>query len=309
MERKGIMKTIRFLAFATCLLPLAAVAGSRDSRHYSVPADTVDAGGRRTTTAAYTIDASIGGIGGLSTVGSPSETARHGYPGQLFAPTGLAVSANPTNINENSTRQLAAQVSYDDGTVSPLAAAVDWSVISGPLRGVSPSGLVTATNVFQDTPATVGGTSGEFSGVLGLLVLNTGIDDFAFYAGDGIDDAWQVQYFGENNVLAFPGADPDGDGQTNYYEYVATSIPTNAASKFRMSIANVPGRPEHKAIRVSPFSFERTYIMQARPVADSGLFVPLDGDVSLSGDEVTFTDTNALGTAKFYRVLFGIGGP
>ena len=89
-------------------------------------------------------------------------------------------------------------------------------MMSGPLSGVNASGLVTATNVYQDTPATVSGSSGGYNTTLGLLVLNTGIDDFALYAADGINDAWQVQYFGENNANAFPGIDADGDGQTNY---------------------------------------------------------------------------------------------
>src|SRR5687767_13747212 len=191
------MKTNQLFALTALLVPLLARAASPSSANYSMLTDTVDGGGRRVTSAAYSHDGSVGGIGGLSSVGSPSETVKHGYPGQLFGPAGLAISANPTNVNENSTRQLAAQVSYDDGTVSPSASSVGWSVVNGPLSGVSPSGLATSTNVYQNTPATVRGSSDGFSGELGLLVLNTGIDDYAFYAGDGINDAWQVQYFGE----------------------------------------------------------------------------------------------------------------
>ena len=67
--------------------------------------------------------------------------------------------------------------------------------------------------------ATVQGAFAGFTGTLGLFIFNTGIDDFAFYAGDGLDDAWQVQYFGINNPNGLSGADPDGDGQTNYFEY------------------------------------------------------------------------------------------
>ena len=296
------MNTTRWIALSALLLALAAGAASHSSANYSIPTDTVDGGGRRATSAAYSNDGSIGGVGGLSTVGSPSETAKHGYPAQLFDVNSIVISANPTNINENSTRQLAAQLGYDDGSVSPLAAAVAWSVVSGPLSGVNASGLVTATNVYQDTPAVVGGSAGGYNNTVGLLVLNTGIDDFALYAADGINDAWQVQYFGENNVNAFPGIDADGDGQTNYFEYVATTIPTDADSKFRFSINTVPGRPTFRDLRFSPVSVLRDYTVESRPVVGAGIFDPLTGLISDAGIERTVTDTNAVGAEKFYRV-------
>jgi hypothetical protein len=297
------MKTANILLFTACLFPLAAAAGSRTSANYSIPTDTADNGGRRATTAAYSNDGSVGGIGGLSSVVSPSESAKHGYIGQLIDVTNIVVSANPTNVNENSTRQLAARLAYNDGTVSPLAAAsVGWSVVNGPLSGVNASGLATATNVYQDTLATVRGASGGRSNTLGLLVLNTGIDDFAFYAGDGIDDAWQVQYFGQNNANAQPGQDPDADGQTNRFEYVAGTIPTDAASKFRLNISNVVGQANQRALQFSPRFPTRTYTPVARAFVDSGTFLNVTGIVSDAGTVRTVTDTNANGATKIYRV-------
>jgi hypothetical protein len=296
------MNKILWLA-SVVLLPIVTIAGSRTSATYSIPTDVTDGGGRRVTTAAYSNDGSIGGIGGLSSVGSPSETAKHGYPAQLIDVTNIVLSANPTNINENSTRQIAARFTYDDGTVSPLAApSVAWSVVNGPLNGVNASGVATATNVYQDTLATVRGASGSRSNTLGLLVINTGIDDFASYASDGIDDAWQVQYFGLNNASAGPGQDPDGDGQTNKFEYVAGTIPTDVTSKFRLSISNVVGQTNQRAIQFSPRFASRTYTPQFRPLVHSGTFLTLTGIVSDAATVRTVTDTNAGGAAKFYRV-------
>jgi len=63
-------------------------------------------------------------------------------------------------------------------------------------------------------------------------VINVGNDDFGSYAGDGLDDAWQVSYFGSDNPNAAPGADPDGDFMSNRGEYIAGTIPTNATSHF-----------------------------------------------------------------------------
>jgi len=295
------MKTFYSFGCALVLAPLAAMAGSRSSASYSVPADVADSGGRRTATAAYSNDGSIGGIGGLSTVGAPARIAKHGYPGQLLDVTNIVISANPASINENSTRQLAARLAYDDATVLPLpAASVAWGVVSGPLSGVNAAGVASSTNVYVDTLATVYGASAGRSNTLGLLVINTGIDDFASYAGDGIDDAWQVQYFGLNNPNAGPGFDPDGDGQTNYFEYVATTIPTNASSKFRLNIDPAPD--PWKNLRFSPVAEKRLYTVESRLLVNSGIFGAILGNTNDSAGERTFTDTNALSGTKFYRV-------
>ena len=45
--------------------------------------------------------------------------------------------------------------------------------------------------------------------------------------GNGLPDAWEMQYFGHLGVD--PNADPDGDGISNYWEYVAGTNPTVAA--------------------------------------------------------------------------------
>jgi hypothetical protein len=297
------MKKIFSFACAFGLLPLAGLAGSRTSANYSIPADTADGGGRRATSAAYVNDGSIGGIAGSSTVAVPALAARQGYPAQLIDVTNIVISANPATINENSTRQLVARLAYDDGTVSPLAGGgVAWSVVNGPLSGINASGLATATNVYQDTPATVRGSSGGRSNTLGLIVINTGIDDFASYAADGINDAWQVLHFGLNNPNAGPGFDPDADGQTNFFEYVATTIPTDGNSRFRVGISNVVGQPIQKAVIFSPRDAARVYTVEGRPQVAGGTFLTITGIVNDAASIRTVTDTNAVTSDKFYRV-------
>ena len=45
--------------------------------------------------------------------------------------------------------------------------------------------------------------------------------------------AWQSLYFGSpGNPAADPNADPDGDGQNNFAEFLAGTDPTNSASFF-----------------------------------------------------------------------------
>ena len=302
---------IRHSSFAVSALLLAlstvgnASAATRSSTSYSVPADAQDAGGRRTTSANYSNSGSVGGVAGLGTVAAPVETAKHGYIGQLYDVKTFQLSASPTNVNEGATRQLAASATLDDNTkLNPAATTVAWSVLSGPIHSISAGGLALAPKVYQDTLASVRGGYGGQLATLALNVLNTGNDDFGLYAGDGLDDTWQVQYFGLNNSNAAPLADPDGDGQNNRFEFTAGTNPTNAQSHFSLRIEAVPGRPFYKYIIFSPVLPPRDYAVIASPDLTPGSFQKLGNfDVSDAGVERTVTDLDATATNKFYQVF------
>jgi hypothetical protein len=296
------------LSIAAVCLTSNAFAASRSSASYSVPADTADAGGRRATSAAYTHDGSIGGIAGVGTVAAPVEVAKHGYLGQIYNASSLALSANPTNVNEGATRQLAARALLDDGTTLNLApAAVAWSPASGPILSISAGGLLTAANVYEDTSATAQGTWRGLSATLGLRVINSENDNFGTYASDGIDDAWQVQYFGVGNPNAGPGGDPDGDEQSTGYEYYAGSNPTDGSSFFRFRIEQIPGQPTRKNLVFSPRVPDRIYAIHYKLDFNSSDWEKLNGfSVSDAGPQRTVTDMHATETNKFYRVEISI---
>ena len=112
------------------------------------------------------------------------------------------------------------------------AASITWSIVSGPLTGINSNGLATAATVYQNTSATAQGVYAGDTGALNLTVLDTIPDNFGSYAGDGIGDDWQFQYFGLSNPNAAPLLDPDHDGHNNLFEFTAGIIPTDAASKF-----------------------------------------------------------------------------
>lgn len=296
------------LLLAAVCLTSSAFAASRSSANYLVPADTADAGGRRATSAAYTHDGSIGGIAGVGTVAAPAEVAKHGYLGQIYNASSLALSANPTNVNEGATRQLAARALLDDGTTLNLApATVAWSPASGPILSISAGGLLTAATVYENTPATAQGAWRGLSVTLGLRVINSENDNFGTYAGDRIDDAWQVQYFGVGNPNAGPGGDPDGDAQSTGYEYFAGSNPTDGNSFFRFRIEQVPGQPTRKNLVFSPRVPNRIYAIHYKLDFNSPDWEKLDGfSVSDAGPQRTVTDLNATETNKFYRVEISI---
>ena len=297
-------RIVILFALMAALFSLTADGATRTSANYSLTTETMDSGGNRTSSANYSNDGSLGEIGGISTAAAPAETVKHSYIGQLYDVIGVALSANPTTVNEGTTRQLQAAALLDDATVLPLAPAlVSWSVSSGPINSIDAGGLATAGIVYQNTPALVRGDYlGQF-GTLALNVLNVGLDDFGSYAGDGIDDAWQVQYFGLDNPAAGPARDPDGDGQNNVFEYTAGTDPTSALSRFNLAIARVPGEPDQENIIFSPRFPSRTYTVQFRDSLSGGLFAPLGGTTTNDvGPERTVTDLNATGLAKFYRV-------
>jgi hypothetical protein len=290
------------------LLPLTAsiaLAGPRTSANYSLQSDTVDLGGRRATSASYTHNASVGGIAGISTNAAPAEIAQHGYLAQLYVVTGLAVNAAAPSINESATLQLAAWRVLDDATfLATDATAVTWSIASGPLASMSAGGLATAGLVFGNTPATVSGTFGGFTGALNLTVLDTIPDNFGAYAGDGIGDDWQVQFFGENNPLAAPALDPDGDGQSNAFEFTAGLIPTDPASLFQLRIERMPGQPAQKIVTFHPSLPDRSYALEFRASLTAGGWQPLTGvNFTDTGDTRTVTDPNAGAASRFYRVM------
>lgn len=296
------MKTTLALILA---LAVAAHAGPRTSANYAVAADTTDAGGRRATSTAYTNDGSFSAVTGLSTAAAPAQTAKHGYAGQLTDATAVQLAATPTTVNEGATRQLSATLLNDDLTTTTLLATeVSWGVQSGPLSSVSTSGLATAGIVYENTNATATALFSNLSGTLNLTVLNVNNDDIPGYHGDGLDDAWQVQYFGLGNPNAGPGVITDGTGLTNLFKFIAGLIPNNSASSFTFHPQPVPAVSGQLDLVVTPRFTDRTYTVKSTPTLGPGaVWTPLTSfTITDNGLTRTITDLDATGARKFYRV-------
>lgn len=293
------------VALPALLLAFAATvqAGPRTSSSYTVRAEAADAGGQRVSSAAYTNDGSVGGIVGISTVAAPAETAKAGYIGQLYEVAGLQITAASTTVDEGGTRQLGAAQLLDDNTTIALAAgSITWSVQSGPLA-TDANGLASAGNVYQDTAAVAQGDYAGQSGTLDLTVLDSLPDNYGSYAGDTLDDAWQVQYFGVGNPDAAPGIDADGDGQDNAFEFTAGLVPTDRASFFDQRIEAVPGQPGQTRVIFSPRLNNRSYTVQTSTTLLVPSWITLTGTTETDdGDERTVTDPGASGERKFYKV-------
>lgn len=305
VNRGYLMK--KFAAFLfLVLLAGVAQAEQRNSTNYTVIADVADDGGVRATSAAYTNDGSAGAVTGLSAAATPQEVMRDGYAGQLYDIIVLVLNSasSGSSVNETATLQLAAFEQLDDASFLAVdPSAVTWSVVGGPVTGISTVGLATTGTVYQDTDATVQGVFVGLTAQLSLTVLDTIPDNFGLYADDGIDDAWQVRYFGADNPQAASGVDADGTGQTNFFKFIAGLDPIDPSSRFDLRITPVPGQPGQISLTFGPVVSGRTYTVTAKSDLGAATWGSINASApSDNGTERTIIDLSITGTAKFYRV-------
>jgi len=115
---------------------------------------------------------------------------------------------------------------------------------------------------------------------------------------NGLPDWWEQQYFGQTGVA--PDADPDGDGVSNYGEFLAGTDPRNAASCLRATAAAA----ETGGFRVTwssvPGKVYRLWYTDNLTVSWS----VLQSNVAASaGATTSWLDITAAGlTQRFYRV-------
>lgn len=289
---------------------LSAVAAPRTSAHYEMDAETLDSGGARAASVRYGNIGSFGGGAGIQSNVTQSAVVKNGYLGQITDSTGLQIYPGQTlnlggpTVNEGASIQLSALEMMDDGTRNKLPVnAVSWTIDYGPITSIGTGGLVNAGLVYEDSLATIACAYFDQSTTLDMTVKNINLDNFGSYSGDGLDDAWQVQYFGLNSPNATPSADPDGDGQPNAVEFAAGVVPNDPTSLFQTWVESVPEQPQLKRIVFSPRLSNRTYSLEYETDLTLDAWTPLTGTTQIdNGLEREVTDPDGAGAAKFYRV-------
>jgi hypothetical protein len=275
-------------------------AGSRSGGNAAVN-DTTDSGGQHATSANYTMDGSLGGIGGVSTAGAPPETLKAGYIGQLTEVTNVTVIASPSSANENDVLQLTGVAGLDDATVTALAGSnIAWATPGFPIASITPSGEAATATVCSNTWGTV---SGAYLGVSGsglVLVLDSNPDNYGIYAGDGLPDWWQAQYFGTNNPLGVASA-TNCTGRSNLDTYIADLNPTDPASLFK--VVAISNQPPNRLVWFQTSSAARVYRLLYTTNLVNGVWTNLPGTGWTVGQpgQMSLSDTNAA-PIRFYRV-------
>jgi hypothetical protein len=119
------------------------------------------------------------------------------------------------------------------------------------------------------------------------------------YNFDGLEDTFQRTYFPLFTATnAAPGADPDSDGMSNSGEYIAGTIPTNAASILKMlSVARTNNTATVRWLSVNGKRYQLSYSTNLT-AGWNNLGSPVTG----TGANSQFNDTNATNTFGSYRV-------
>ncbi len=265
------------------LLPLAARGGT--SADYSIGPFGLDGGGLAGSSAAYSVNpATAPGAAGASA----NYAVRSGYAGQLLDLAGIAIDepTSPMTLNEGGTLQLAVSEVYDDSTRGILPVeSVSWSVQSGPLASINSTGLATAGSVYQNTVAVGRAAVGSLSDTVNLTIANTGLDDFAPYATDGLPDVWQVRYFGLNGTQAGIASDADFDSLSNLQEYAFGTDPlqaSGAAVQWSGSTFQSAGVPVPYATTVNGVFSYRAVFSRRKDYSAAGLSYAVEFSADLA---------------------------
>jgi hypothetical protein len=164
------------------------------------------------------------------------------------------------------------------------------------------------TNAYQSTFIGGAPTDGKnlplytkhCDGVLARFALRTDSD------GDGIPDAWMLQYFGhatgQSNDLSLATQDADGDGMTNEQEFKAGTVPTSGASYFKIGSGTYSGNDF--LIRFATVAGKSYRVVRCDDLTGVGGWTNIVADnVPGTGGEVEVADPGAvLLPWRFYRV-------
>lgn len=137
---------------------------------------------------------------------------------------------------------------------------------------------------------------------LGRARISGGLVDIGAYEFQVLDPfhSW-LQQFGLPTDGASDYLDSDGDGMNNWQEWIAGTIPTNAASVLRIQTATVTP-PTNSVTIVWTSTTNRNYFVQRSMSLSPAAFATIQSNIAGLTGTLTFIDTNPVSGKAFYRV-------
>ena len=186
-------------------------------------------------------------------------------------------------------------------TLATLSSLGTSPVTNGTALTTTVSNLPAANYVVQfgDVPYYLTPDNQTNALTAGATVNFSGVYDFPDVNHNGISDAWEIEYFGGVATNRTALTDTDHDGMTDAAEFIAGTIPTNAASK--LVFTSALSRTNHDVSLKWAAVPGRLYRLHSA-TGNFTNWVPYSDWQQAVSNSVIFTATNAATGTRLFRV-------
>jgi len=204
-----------------------------------------------------------------------------------FSPSGALGQPSITFTPGNSTYA----ATWLDSTVAGVKGTASLGTLTITIPGSASTSAAYAIHFDHASGSPNGLASFQKRTVTGLVTLS---DRSTSTYGDGIPDSWRLRYFGTvNNLLSQASADADGDGASNWQEYVAGTDPTDSSSVLRAEASK-------NSIITWPSVLGKHYVIERSANLFNANWAPVSTATG-TGGALQYQDTTG-GSTSFYRV-------